>query len=47
MQNDLTGKYSINDKMTLNLTARYYSYSDKHSSLYKMMVLYLKTAPTS
>jgi hypothetical protein len=32
--------------MTLNLTARYYwSYSDKHSSLYKMMVLYLKTAP--
>jgi hypothetical protein len=30
--------------MTLNLTARYYwSYSDNHSSLYKMMVLYLKT----
>lgn len=28
LQNDLTGKYSINNKMTLNLTARYYwSYS--------------------
>jgi hypothetical protein len=34
MQNDLTGKYSINDKMTLNLTARYWSYSDNNSSLY-------------
>jgi outer membrane scaffolding protein for murein synthesis (MipA/OmpV family) len=47
MQNDLTGKYSINDKMTLNLTARYYGLIliIKHSSLYKMMVLYLKTAP--
>jgi hypothetical protein len=32
MQNDLTGKYSINDKMTLNLTARYYwSYSDNQA----------------
>jgi hypothetical protein len=29
LQNDLTGKYAINNKMTLNLTARYYwSYSD-------------------
>jgi len=29
LQNDLTGKYAINDKMALNLTARYYwSYSD-------------------
>jgi hypothetical protein len=29
LQNDLTGKYTINDKMALNLTARYYwSYSD-------------------
>ncbi|MEZ7497565.1 DUF5916 domain-containing protein [Flavobacterium sp. Arc3] len=29
LQNDLTGKYSINNKMTLNLTARYYwSYSE-------------------
>jgi hypothetical protein len=28
----LTGKYSINDKMTLNLTARYYwSYSDNQA----------------
>jgi hypothetical protein len=49
LQNDLTGKYSINDKMTLNLTARYYWFTliIKHSSLYKMMVLYLKTTPTS
>jgi hypothetical protein len=32
LQNDLTGKYSINDKMTLNLTARYYwSYSDNQA----------------
>jgi hypothetical protein len=31
LQNDLTGKYSIN-KMTLNLTARYYwSYSDNQA----------------
>jgi len=29
LQNNLTGKYSINNKMTINLTARYYwSYSD-------------------
>ena len=29
LQNDLTGKYAINKKMTINLTARYYwSYSD-------------------
>jgi hypothetical protein len=28
-QNDLVAKYAINNKMTLNLTARYYwSYSD-------------------
>ena len=32
LQNDLIGKYSINDKMTLNLTARYYwSYSDNQA----------------
>ncbi|WP_366186759.1 DUF5916 domain-containing protein [Flavobacterium ovatum] len=31
LQNDLTGKYAISNKMTLNLTARYYwSYSDIH-----------------
>ena len=31
LQNDLTGKYSLNNKMTLNLTARYYwSYSKNH-----------------
>ena len=30
-QNDLTGKYSLNNKMTINLTARYYwSYSKNH-----------------
>ena len=32
LQNDLTGKYAINNKMTLNLTARYYwSYSDNQA----------------
>lgn len=32
LQNDLTGKYAINNKMTLNLTARYYwSYSDNNA----------------
>lgn len=31
LQNDLTGKYSVNNKMTINLTARYYwSYSKNH-----------------
>ncbi|MFE3866897.1 DUF5916 domain-containing protein [Flavobacterium sp. LS2P90] len=31
LQNDITGKYAINDKMTINLTARYYwSYSQNH-----------------
>ncbi|TDE47151.1 hydrolase [Flavobacterium rhamnosiphilum] len=31
-QNDLTGKYSLNNKMTINLTARYYwSYSKNHA----------------
>ncbi|MBG6186273.1 DUF5916 domain-containing protein [Flavobacterium sp. CAN_S2] len=31
LQNDLTGKYSLNNKMTFNLTARYYwSYSKNH-----------------
>lgn len=31
LQNDLTGKYSINNKMTINLSARYYwSYSINH-----------------
>ena len=31
LQNDLTGKYSLNNKMTINLTARYYwSYSKNH-----------------
>jgi hypothetical protein len=30
-QNDFTGKYSLNNKMTINLTARYYwSYSKNH-----------------
>ncbi|MGO4820500.1 MULTISPECIES: DUF5916 domain-containing protein [unclassified Flavobacterium] len=34
LQNDLTGKYAINNKMTLNLTARYYwSYSDNKKFL--------------
>ncbi|MFV5698593.1 DUF5916 domain-containing protein [Flavobacterium sp. ZT3R17] len=34
LQNDLTGKYAINNKMTLNLTARYYwSYSQNHQFL--------------
>ncbi|MFV8325152.1 DUF5916 domain-containing protein [Flavobacterium sp. ZS1P14] len=34
VQNDLTGKYAINNKMTLNLTARYYwSYSQNHEFL--------------
>lgn len=34
LQNDLTGKYSLNNKMTLNLTARYYwSYSKNHDFL--------------
>jgi hypothetical protein len=42
MQNDLTGKYSINDKMTLNLTARYWSYSDNN-----LHFTCLKTTPTS
>lgn len=32
LQNDFTGKYSINNKMTINLTARYYwSYSDNQN----------------
>jgi hypothetical protein len=32
LQNNITGKYAINTKMTLNLTARYYwSYSDNHA----------------
>ncbi|MFV8371111.1 DUF5916 domain-containing protein [Flavobacterium sp. LB2P74] len=31
LQNDLTGKYSLNNKMTINVTARYYwSYSKNH-----------------
>ncbi len=31
VQNDFTGKFAINNKMTLNLTARYYwSYSENH-----------------
>lgn len=31
LQNDLTGKYALNNKMTINLTARYYwSYSQNH-----------------
>ncbi|MDI6048699.1 DUF5916 domain-containing protein [Flavobacterium sp. XS2P24] len=31
LQNDITGKYSLNNKMTINLTARYYwSYSKNH-----------------
>ncbi|MFV8268523.1 DUF5916 domain-containing protein [Flavobacterium sp. GT2N3] len=31
LQNDFTGKYSLNNKMTINLTARYYwSYSKNH-----------------
>jgi hypothetical protein len=34
LQNDVTGKYAINNKMTLNLTARYYwSYSQNHQFL--------------
>ena len=34
LQNDLTGKYSLNNKMTINLTARYYwSYSKNHEFL--------------
>jgi Domain of unknown function (DUF5916)/Carbohydrate family 9 binding domain-like len=34
LQYDLTGKYSINNKMNINLTARYYwSYSDNHNYL--------------
>jgi hypothetical protein len=34
LQNDLTGKYAINNKMTVNLTARYYwSYSDNKKFL--------------
>ncbi|MFV5684071.1 DUF5916 domain-containing protein [Flavobacterium sp. GB2R13] len=34
VQNDVTGKYAINNKMTLNLTARYYwSYSQNHQFL--------------
>jgi hypothetical protein len=28
LQNDLAAKYAINNRMTLNLTARYWSYSD-------------------
>lgn len=33
-QHDFTGKYAINNKMTVNLTARYYwSYSDVHEFL--------------
>jgi hypothetical protein len=46
LQNDLTGKYAINNKMTLNSTARYYwSYSDnKAFLLYKTMVNYPQTA---
>ncbi|SHL83390.1 DUF5916 domain-containing protein [Flavobacterium xinjiangense] len=31
LQNDITGKYAINNRMTINLTARYYwSYSQNH-----------------
>ncbi|TRW99973.1 DUF5916 domain-containing protein [Flavobacterium gawalongense] len=31
LQNDITGKYALNNKMTINLTARYYwSYSENH-----------------
>ena len=34
LQNDLIGKYSLNNKMTINLTARYYwSYSKNHDFL--------------
>ena len=34
LQNDLTGKYAVNNKMTINLTARYYwSYSQNHEFL--------------
>lgn len=34
LQNDITGKYAITNKMTLNLTARYYwSYSQNHEFL--------------
>jgi hypothetical protein len=34
VQNDFTGKYAINNKMTINLTARYYwSYSKNHKFL--------------
>lgn len=34
VQNDFTGKYAINNKMTINLTARYYwSYSKNHEFL--------------
>ncbi|MBC5838900.1 DUF5916 domain-containing protein [Flavobacterium muglaense] len=34
LQNDITGKYAINNKMTVNLTARYYwSYSENHNFL--------------
>ncbi|TRX39666.1 DUF5916 domain-containing protein [Flavobacterium restrictum] len=34
IQNDFTGKYALNNKMTLNLTARYYwSYANNHQFL--------------
>ncbi|WP_369766159.1 DUF5916 domain-containing protein [Flavobacterium sp. WC2429] len=34
LQNDISGKYAINNKMTVNLTARYYwSYSENHKFL--------------
>ncbi|WP_363268606.1 DUF5916 domain-containing protein [Flavobacterium sp.] len=34
LQNDITGKYAINNKMTFNLTTRYYwSYSQNHEFL--------------
>jgi hypothetical protein len=40
VQNNVTGKYAINTKMTLNLSGRYYwSYSDNDAFFYRIMAI--------
>jgi len=47
LQNDLTGKYAINNRMTINLKARYYwSYSKNHEFLTLQNNGYLIANPT-
>ena len=47
LQNDLTGKYAVNNRMTINLKARYYwSYSKNHEFLTLQNNGYLTANPT-